>query len=140
MHHVGKREMALWDEADAFYYDAIQFENGTSQRLRIRSLVGIIPLLAVEIMHTNVFEHLRQFNTRLEVIRLTRPDLTRIISDIENKNKDGNYLFAIMIDDRLESLLKRLLDEAEFLSDYGIRFLSRIHREQTYVLGYDAHN
>jgi hypothetical protein len=140
MHHIGKKDISLWDNQDAFYYDAIQFENGTSQRLRIRSLVGIIPLLAVEIMHSKVFDHLRQFNTRLEVIRLTRPDLTRIISNIEHKNKDGNYLFAIMIDDRLESLLKRLLDEAEFLSDYGIRSLSRSHKEQPYVFGYQGNN
>jgi hypothetical protein len=140
MHHIGKKDISLWDDQDAFYYDAIQFENGTSQRLRIRSLVGIIPLLAVEIMNSKVFEHLRQFNTRLEVIRLTRPDLTRIISDIAHKNKDGNYLFAIMIDDRLESLLKRLLDEAEFLSDYGIRSLSRSHKDQPYVFGYQGTN
>jgi Glycosyl hydrolase family 63 C-terminal domain len=140
MHHIGKKDISLWDNQDAFYYDAIQFENGTSQRLRIRSLVGIIPLLAVEIMHSKSFEHLRQFNTRLEVIRLTRPDLTRIISNIEHKNKDGNYLFAIMIDDRLESLLKRLLDEAEFLSDYGIRSLSRSHKDQPYVFGYQGTN
>ena len=52
MHHIGKKDISLWDDQDAFYYDAIQFENGTSQRLRIRSLVGIIPLLAVEIMHS----------------------------------------------------------------------------------------
>jgi Glycosyl hydrolase family 63 C-terminal domain len=140
MHHIGKKDISLWDDQDAFYYDAIQFENGTSQRLKIRSLVGIIPLLAVEIMHSNVFEHLRQFNTRLEVIRLTRPDLTRIISDIDKKNKDGNYLFAIMIGDRLEHLLKRLLDEAEFLSDYGIRSLSRSHQDNPYVFGYQGSN
>jgi hypothetical protein len=100
--------------------------------------VGIIPLLAVEIMHLKVFEHLRQFNTRLEVIRLTRPDLTRIISDIGKKNKDGNYLFAIMIDDRLGKLLKRLLDEAEFLSDYGIRSLSRSHKDNPYSFTYQG--
>ena len=100
MHHIGKKDISLWDEEDAFYYDAVQFENGTSQRLKIRSLVGIIPLLAVEIMHKDIFEKLRQFNTRLQVIKLTRPDLTRIISDIEKKNTDGNYLFAIMVGDR----------------------------------------
>ena len=138
MHHIGKKDISLWDEKDSFYYDAIQFENGTSQRLRVRSLVGIIPLLAVEIMHSSVFEHLPEFNTRLKVIRLTRPDLTRIISDIEKKNEDGNYLFAIMIGDRLEHLLKRLLDEAEFLSDYGIRSLSRIHKDDPYSFGYQG--
>ncbi|MDN3657876.1 glucosidase [Ferruginibacter paludis] len=140
MHHMGKKDISLWDEDDAFYYDAIQFENGASQRLKIRSLVGIIPLLAVEIIHGSVFKNLPQFNTRLEVIRLTRPDLTRIISGIDNKNKDGNYLFAIMIDDRLESLLKRLLDEAEFLSDYGIRSLSRCHKDKPYEFGYQGNN
>ncbi len=135
MHHIGKKDISLWDEKDSFYYDAIQFENGSSERLRIRSLVGIIPMLAVEIMHGSMFEQLKQFNTRLEVIRLTRPDLTRIISDIDKKNADGNYLFAIMIGDRMEHLLKRLLDEAEFLSDYGIRSLSKVH-EEPYTFSY----
>ena len=111
MHHIGKKDISLWDEEDKFYYDAIQFENGTSQRMKVRSLVGIIPLLAVEIMHSSMFDQLREFNTRLQVIKLTRPDLTRVISDIEAKNKDNKYLFAIMIGDRAGKSLKRLLDE-----------------------------
>lgn len=137
MSHIGQKDISLWDDEDAFYYDAIQFENGTSQRMRIRSLVGIIPLLAVEIIHGSEFKNLRQFNTRLDVIRLTRPDLTRIITDIDKKNADGNYLFAIMVDDRMEKLLKRLLDEAEFLSDFGIRSLSKSH-ETPYSFSYQG--
>ncbi len=140
MHHIGKKDISLWDEEDAFYYDAIQFENGTSQRLKIRSLVGIIPLFAIEIIHSDVFKNLREFNNRTMSIRLTRPDLTRIISDIEKKNEDGNYLFAIMIDDRLEHLLKRLLDEAEFLSGYGIRSLSKCYQDKPYTFGYNGSN
>ena len=138
MHHIGKRDMALWDEEDAFYYDAIQFENGRNERLKVRSLVGIIPLLAVEIMHADLFTKLKEFNARLGSIKRTRPDLTKVISDIEKKNKDGNYLFAIMIGDRLEHLLKRLLDEDEFLSDYGIRSLSKCYQDKPFVFGYQG--
>jgi len=140
MHHIGKKDISLWDEHDKFYYDAIQFENGSSERLKIRSLVGIIPLFAVEIIDSNVFKNLREFNSRAQNIMLTRPDLTRIISDIEKKNGDGNYLFAIMIDDRLEHLLKRLLDEAEFLSEYGIRSLSKCYHDNPYVFGYQGNS
>jgi len=136
MHHIGKKDISLWDEEDAFYYDAVQFEDGTSQRLKVRSLIGVIPLLAVEIMHSSIFEQLKEFGTRLKVIKLTRPDLTHIISDIDKKNPDGNYLFAIMIGDRLKHLLKRLLDEAEFLSDYGIRSLSKYYEENPFVFEY----
>jgi hypothetical protein len=96
-------------------------------------------LLAVDIINTSVFKNLHQFNRRVEVIKLTRPDLTQVIVDMERKNKDGNYLFAIMIDHRMDKLLKRLLNEAEFLSEYGIRSLSRSHKDNPFEFGYHGH-
>lgn len=133
MHHIGKKDISLWDEQDEFYYDVVQLENGGSERMRVRSLVGIIPLLAVEVINSDLFEQMREFKSRAEKIIRTRPDLASLISDISTKNEEGNHLFAIMRGYRLEHLLKRLLDEAEFLSDYGIRSLSKHHQEYPFI-------
>lgn len=133
MHHIGKKEISLWDDKDAFYYDEVMMEDGTSERLRVRSLVGIIPLLAVEVIHHDTFKNLRRFKRRaVEIIR-SRPDLASLISRIEQKNANGDHLFAIMRSYRLEHLIFRLLDEAEFLSDYGIRSLSKHYEKNPFV-------
>ncbi|MES2730541.1 MAG: glucosidase [Bacteroidota bacterium] len=136
MHNIGTNNLSLWDDEDDFYYDAVQLENGGNQRLKIRSLVGIIPLLAVEVINSSMFDRMKEFKTRAYRIIRTRPDLAQLISHIEKKNEDGNHLFSIMRGYRLEHLLKRLLDEAEFLSEFGIRSLSKYHLENPYVFGY----
>lgn len=133
MHHIGGKDISLWDDEDAFYYDVVQMEDGYSSRLKVRSLVGIIPMFAVDVLHTELFDELKEFKQRAGRIIRTRPDLAKLISRIEEKNEHGYYLISIMRAYRLEQVLKRLLDEEEFLSPFGIRSLSKYHEENPYV-------
>lgn len=140
MHHIGKKDISLWDDEDNFYYDVVEMATGATDRLRVRSLVGVIPMFAVEIMHKDLFEELKKFRLRANEIIRTRPDLASLISNIDDTNADGNYLFSIMRGFRLEKLLIRLLDEGEFLSDYGIRSLSKYHEKHPFVFQHHGHH
>jgi glycogen debranching enzyme len=140
MHHIGKKDISLWDDVDNFYYDVVEMDSGATDRLKVRSLVGVIPMFAVEIMHKDLFEELKDFRRRANKIMETRPDLASLITNLDEANADGNYLFAIMRGFRLEHLLKRLLDEDEFLSDYGIRSLSKYHEKYPFVFKHHGHH
>ncbi|MEO8494462.1 MAG: glucosidase, partial [Planctomycetota bacterium] len=129
----------LWDEADGFYYDQLK-ANGTSVPVGIRSIVGVIPLFAVEVLEEDAIDRLPGFRKRMEWFLTYRPDLTKHISYCESTG-DGEHhdhhhqrLLAIPSRDRLIRVLKYVLDENEFFSPHGIRALSRYHKDHPYVL------
>jgi Mannosylglycerate hydrolase MGH1-like glycoside hydrolase domain len=126
----------LWDEEDGFYYDHLHLDDRTIP-LRVRSLVGLLPLIAVEILEARVIEGLPGFKKRMTWFLDNRKDLTQVISCMRTLEAGASghrhRLLAIPSRDRLVRTLRYLLDEAEFLSPYGIRGLSRIHRERPYA-------
>ncbi|MGH7230111.1 MAG: MGH1-like glycoside hydrolase domain-containing protein, partial [Nitrospiraceae bacterium] len=125
----------LWDELDGFYYDQLHVE-GRTVPLRIRSLVGIIPLFAVEVLEADQIDRLPGFTKRMRWFLENRADLARHISymKVEGEAHAGDHrLLAIPSLDRLKRVLRYVLDESEFLSPYGIRSISRIHKDHPYV-------
>jgi hypothetical protein len=125
----------LWDEDDGFYYDQLHV-HGRQIPLRVRSLVGLIPLCAVEVLDHAQLDRLPGFSKRMHWFIENRRDLRRHISYAESgpHYRSGARLLAIPSRERLERVLRYLLDEQEFLSPYGIRSLSRVHRDHPYVL------
>ena len=124
----------LWDDADGFYYDVLQKPGDAPQPLRVRSLVGLIPLLAVEVLHDDVMKELPQFQERLRWFLSQRPELARLVSHWSDMNKHEYRLLSLMRRDRMNRVLGHMLDEAEFLSDYGVRSVSRYHLAHPFTL------
>jgi hypothetical protein len=133
----------LWDEQDGFYYDQLHVE-GEGLPLRTRSMVGVIPLFAAEILEDDVIERLPGFKKRMRWFLANRKDLSRHISYMEASSKNGGHghrLLAIPSQERLIRVLRYVLDETEFLSPHGIRGVSRYHKEHPFVvrLGDEQH-
>jgi hypothetical protein len=137
MHTVGN--VGLWDEEDGFYYDVLRTEGYTTP-LRIRSMVGIIPLFAVEVLEQDTIDQLPAFKKRMEWFLNHRRDLAAHVtycrsdaSEDDAPDHEDHRLLAIPSRQRLERVLKYVLDENEFLSPYGIRALSRVHKDHPYI-------
>jgi hypothetical protein len=122
----------LWDEDDQFYYDKIYTPNANTLFLKIRSLVGLIPLCAVEVISEDLLQKLPDFKRRLEWILKNRPDLAGLISRWHEPGKGETHLLSLLRGHRMKMVFKRLFDESEFLSDYGIRSMSKFHLENHY--------
>jgi hypothetical protein len=125
----------LWDETDGFYYDRLNYAGGTIP-LRTRSMVGALPLIAVEVLEEEIIERLPGFKKRMDWFLVNRSDLSRHIAyDELAGSTHGLRLLAVPSRARLERVLGYLLDEAEFLSPHGLRSLSRVHKDRPYVFG-----
>ena len=133
MTDMGGRGVGLWNEADGFYYDVLNLPNGQTVPMRIRSLVGLIPLFAVETLEPELLEKVPGFASRMEWFLNYRPDLARLVSHWSIPGKGERKLLSLLRGHRMKALLRRMLDVNEFLSDYGVRSVSRYHLEHPYT-------
>ena len=141
MNHIGDG-VALWDEEDGFYYDAINFPDGGRSMLKVRSLVGLIPLLGVNVLDPKTIENLPGFKQRLEWFIENRPDLKKNVACMETEGMEAKRLLALCYatsrDDgesnKLQKLLSYMFDEAEFLSPHGIRSVSKYHQNNPFAM------
>ncbi len=134
MNNLGGEGIPLWDEQDEFFYDVLNLPDGELVRLKVRSLVGLVPLLAVETIEPALLEALPGFRARLEWYLSYRPDLARLVSRWQEPGAGERRLLALVRGSRMKRLLRRMLDEAEFLGDHGVRSVSRHHDQHPYVL------
>lgn len=133
INHFGDK--GLWDPESGFYYDEVKFAEGGSERVKVRSLVGLLPLIAVQSLDGELLDALPNFRKRMEWYFEHRTDITSTITYPKaSDRRSGNLLLAIPNEERLRSLLRYLFDESEFLSPYGIRSLSKYHEANPFSL------
>lgn len=137
MNDIGGKGIGLWDEPDEFYYDVLHMPDGRYLPLRVRSLVGLMPLLAVETIEPELLDAMPGFKGRLEWYLAARPDLASLISRWFDPGAGERRLISLTRGHRMKCLLRRMLHPDEFLSDYGVRSLSKFHADNPYVLRQD---
>ena len=133
MNNIGESGMGLWDEEDEFYYDVLNLPDGRMVPLKVRSMVGLIPLYAVEVLEPESLKKTPEFTYRLKWFLNYRPDLARLVSRWEESGRGERHLLSLLRGHRMKCLLRRMLDETEFLSDYGVRAISKTHEANPYV-------
>jgi len=130
--NMGEDSLGLWDDQDGFYYDVLRRPDGTWDRLRLRTLVGLIPMFAVTIFEEAKWKNLPMLTERLDWFMQQRPDLVNLVSRWKDTKGNQKHLFSLLRGHRMKLLLRRMLDTNEFLSDYGIRSVSKIYDQQPY--------
>ncbi|CAG4900712.1 MGH1-like glycoside hydrolase domain-containing protein [Paraburkholderia gardini] len=133
-------DTGLWDSQDEFFYDKLRLPDGTMVPMRIRSIVGLIPLFAVHVLEQRLHGDLPGLRDRLVWFLEHRPDLARLVSRWNEPGKGNSLLLSLLRGHRMKALLRRVLDESEFLSDHGVRALSRVHRDHPFVYEHNGNS
>jgi hypothetical protein len=134
MNNRGDEDVKLWDDEDGFFYDVLHLPEGKPLPMKVRSMVGLIPLFAVETLEPETLAGLPDFKRRMEWFINNRADLTKNVACMRTAGHEERRLLSIVSRDQLRSVLRFMLDENEFLSPYGIRAISRYHKDNPYVL------
>ena len=133
MNNIGAEKIELWNKEDGFFYDVLHLPDGQTLPLKVRSLVGLIPLFAVETLDSELIDRLPRFKHRMQWFIENRPDFS---AHVETQSQDGEVrrFLSLVNRTRLKSVLRYMLDKEEFLSPFGIRALSRYHKDHPYLL------
>ncbi len=134
MNNLGSEGISLWDDDDGFYYDVLHLHGEGNKPLKVRSMVGLIPLFAVSTIEPEALDALPNFRRRLQWFIDNRPDLTANVACMRTPGMGERRLLAVVYRERLESVLSVMLDETEFLSPFGVRAVSRFHKANPYIL------
>ena len=138
MTNIGGDGIGLWDEQDQFYYDILNLPGGRSVTLRVRSMVGLIPLFAVEVLESAAENKFPGFASRLRWFLSHRPKLAALVSRWNEPGMGERALLSLLRGHRIKMTLRRMLDETEFLSDHGVRALSKYHEAHPFSLDHDG--
>jgi hypothetical protein len=133
MNNVAGGGIQLWDEEDGFFYDVLHMPDGTSAPMKVRSMVGLIPLFAVDNLEPSVLERFPGFVKRMRWLLENRPEFAQHIASIDDKGVGERRLLSVVNREKLVRVLRRMLDEDEFLSPFGVRALSRVHKDHPYI-------
>ncbi|MBV9175061.1 MAG: glucosidase [Chloroflexi bacterium] len=136
LNDIGKTSTELWDNEDEFFYDVLHMPDGAEERLKVRSMVGLLPLLAVSVIDVDMLQRLPAVRRRMDWVLMHRPDLASLVAHWHMPGAGDRRLVALVRGHRMKRLLARMLDPAEFLSDFGVRSVSRAHLDHPYEFDY----